>query len=64
MNAIWNGQLLQGMEELADEEARVIAGGESLSFWIGYAAGAVVNFFSHVSPVQSGGQKLMNASLG
>jgi len=64
MNTVWNGELLQGMEEMTVEEEQAIAGGESLSFWIGYAAGVVTNWFSHSSPVQSGGQQLMNAALG
>jgi len=64
MNTIWNGELLPGMEELSLDEECTIVGGESLSFWIGYTLGVLVNSISHISPVQSGGQQLMNAALG
>ena len=46
MNKKWNGEFLPGMEELSVEEQHNIAGGESLMFWIGYAAGTVVNWLT------------------
>jgi hypothetical protein len=46
MKKKWNGKFLQGLEELAEKEACVISGGESLWFWAGYAVGWVSKLFS------------------
>jgi hypothetical protein len=46
MDMKWNGEFLHGMEELPADEQDTIAGGESLLFWIGYAAGTVVNWIT------------------
>jgi hypothetical protein len=35
-----------GMEELSKEETKRIVGGESLAYWLGYAAGKIANLFS------------------
>jgi len=64
MKKKWNGQLLQGLEELSMEEKTTIIGGESLWYWVGYAVGAFSYAVAHASGEQSGGQKLMNAALG
>jgi len=64
MKTVWNGEFLQGMEGLLKEEELAIAGGESLWFWMGYAAGVVVYMVSQSVTGQSGGQKLVSAALG
>ncbi len=46
MNMKWNGEFLQGLEELPLDEQHTIAGGESLLFWLGYAAGKVANWIT------------------
>jgi hypothetical protein len=43
MKSKWNGELLQGMQELSMETSESIVGGESIFFWIGYGIGTVVN---------------------
>ncbi len=43
MKSKWNGELLQGMQELSMEASESIVGGESIFFWIGYGIGTVVN---------------------
>jgi len=55
---IWDAQKMQshrsdlkfefpaGLEELTSEEIKSIVGGESISFWLGYAAGKITQFFS------------------
>jgi len=35
-----------GLEELTASETKTIVGGESLAFWIGYAAGKIASLFS------------------
>ena len=35
-----------GLSELTTEETKTIVGGESLAYWIGYAAGKIARFFS------------------
>jgi hypothetical protein len=35
-----------GLEELSASESKTIVGGESLAFWIGYAAGKIASLFS------------------
>jgi hypothetical protein len=46
MKKSWNGEFLQGLEELAEKETCVIIGGESLWFWAGYAVGWVSKLVS------------------
>ena len=46
MKKNWDGELLQGLEGLAETEERVIDGGESLWYWVGYGAGWVSGLFS------------------
>ena len=36
----------EGMEELSKEETKRIVAGESLAYWVGYAAGKIANLFS------------------
>ena len=55
---IWGAQKMQshrnelkfefpaGLEELTSEETKSILGGESISFWLGYAAGKIAQLFS------------------
>ena len=55
---VWDAQKIQskrnelnfefpaGLEELTSEETKSIVGGESLAYWLGYAAGKVAQFFS------------------
>lgn len=57
MKNSWNGEFMQGMQELPEEEASKITGGESIWYWIGYAAGSVVNMFSNTNPTQNTSQK-------
>jgi hypothetical protein len=64
MEKRWNGEFLQGLEELPEEKMTAITGGESLWYWVGYAIGGVGYMLTHLTPEQSGGQKLMNAALG
>ncbi len=64
MKNTWNGELLHGMQELSKEDAAGIAGGESLWYWVGYAAGALTYMITHPTNNQTGGQKAMNAALG
>ena len=59
----WNGELLQGMEELQLKEEIAITGGETLWYWIGYGIGLTAYMLTHPTPQQSSGQKLMNAAL-
>jgi hypothetical protein len=35
-----------GLEELTPEEARNIVAGESMAYWLGYAAGKIAQLFS------------------
>lgn len=35
-----------GLEELTSDETKNIVAGESMSFWLGYAAGKITQFFS------------------
>jgi len=35
-----------GLEELSPEETKRIVAGESMAYWLGYAAGKIANFFS------------------
>jgi|GEM_PF-5144550 len=58
MFKLWNPQKMQsqrndpkfglpaGMEELSKEETKHIVAGESLAYWLGYAAGKIANLFS------------------
>jgi hypothetical protein len=46
MKKTWNGEFLQGLEELAEKDECTISGGESLWFWIGYGVGRVSNLFT------------------
>jgi hypothetical protein len=63
MKKNWNGELLQGMEELPMEESiGIIGGSESLWYWIGYGIGYIANSIRN-DPGQSIGQKAMNAAL-
>ena len=39
-------EFIEGMEELSREEAKRVVGGESLAYWLGYAAGKIANLFS------------------
>jgi hypothetical protein len=48
MKSVWNGEMLQGMQELSMETAATIVGGESIFFWIGYGIGAAVNAVNHL----------------
>ena len=59
MKKMWNGEFLQGMEELAETEERAIVGGGILSYWVGYAVGWVSGLFSTTTPVQPTSQKLV-----
>jgi hypothetical protein len=64
MKKEWNGEFLQGLEELSMQEKSSIMGGESLWYWVGYAIGSFSYSVAHATGEQSGGQKLMNAALG
>jgi hypothetical protein len=64
MKKTWNGEFLQGLEELSKEERSAIMGGESLWYWIGYGVGIIGYGITHASGEQSSGQRLMNAALG
>jgi hypothetical protein len=57
MKKRWNGELMQGMQELPMETSVSIVGGESLFFWIGYGLGLAANMFTNSIPIQSSGQK-------
>lgn len=46
MKKTWNGEFLQGLEELAEGDEYAITGGESIWFWAGYAVGWVSNLVS------------------
>jgi hypothetical protein len=35
-----------GLEELTSEETKSIVAGESMAYWLGYAAGKIAQFFS------------------
>jgi hypothetical protein len=35
-----------GLEELTSEETKSIVAGESMTYWLGYVAGKITNFFS------------------
>jgi hypothetical protein len=48
MKTGWNGELLQGMQELPMETAATIVGGESIFFWIGYGLGVAANTITHL----------------
>jgi len=64
MKTGWNGEALHGMQDLPEEEARKVCGGESLWYWISYGVGDLIyHTILHPAP-QSSGQKLMNAALG
>jgi len=60
----WNGQLLQGLQELPSESPASIIAGETLWYWVGYGVGLTIYMITHPTPYQSGGQQLMNAALG
>jgi hypothetical protein len=64
MKTGWNGELLQGLQELPMETSASIIAGESLWYWIGYGAGLAVYMITHPTPYQSSGQKSMNAAFG
>jgi hypothetical protein len=64
MKTKWNGELLQGLEELQPADAKEIVGGETLWYWIGYGVGLLGYMITHPTPEQSSGQKLMNVALG
>ena len=64
MKTSWNGELLQGLQELPMETSASIIAGETLWYWIGYGIGLTAYMFTHPTPDQSSGQKLMNAALG
>jgi hypothetical protein len=36
----------EGLEELSSEETKRIVAGESMAYWLGYAAGKIANLFS------------------
>jgi hypothetical protein len=57
MNKRWNGELMQGMQELPMETSASIIAGESLFYWIGYGLGLATNLFTSSLPSQSSGQK-------
>jgi hypothetical protein len=42
----WSNEFIQGLEELSVEETNGITGGESLSYWFGYAIGAIGHIIS------------------
>jgi hypothetical protein len=63
MKKRWNGELLQGLQELPMETSASIIAGESLFFWIGYGLGQVTKMFASTSPAQLSGQKLVNTVL-
>ena len=48
MKSQWNGELLQGMQELPMETAATIVGGESIFFWIGYGLGATARAITNL----------------
>jgi hypothetical protein len=64
MKKTWNGELLQGLEELPVEKEAAIMGGETLWYWVCYGAGVAAYMFTHPTPYQSSGQQAMNAALG
>lgn len=64
MKTRWNGELLRGLEELPSNETTSIVGGESLWYWVLYGLTAPIYMWTHPTPQQSSGQKLMNAALG
>jgi hypothetical protein len=55
---VWDAQKMQsqrndltfecpaGLEELTSEETKSIVAGESIAYWLGYAAGKIANLFS------------------
>ncbi len=47
MNKKWDGQLMQGMQELPMETSVSIIAGESLFYWIGYGFGLATNLFTN-----------------
>jgi hypothetical protein len=63
MRKRWNGELLQGLQELPMETSASIIAGESLFFWIGYGLGQVTKMFASSAPGQSSAQKLVNNAL-
>jgi len=64
MKTPWNGEFLQGMEELTFEERTSVIGGESLWYWVSYGISLEIYMLTHPTPGQSSGQRLMNAALG
>ncbi len=63
MKKRWNGELLQGLQELPMETSASIIAGESLFFWIGYGWGQVTKMFASTASGQSSAQKLVNTAL-
>ncbi|HEV3224588.1 MAG TPA: hypothetical protein VGZ90_17035 [Puia sp.] len=57
MKKRWNGELLQGLQELPMETSASIIAGESLFYWIGYGLGLAANMFANSVPGQTSGQK-------
>jgi hypothetical protein len=64
MKTRWNGEFLQGLRALTAEEGAAVSGGESLWYWVSWAAGMTVYMLAHPTPNQTAGQKAMNAALG
>jgi hypothetical protein len=63
MKKRWNGELLQGLQELPMETSASIIAGESLFYWMGYGWGQVTKMFASTAPGQSSTQKLVNTAL-
>jgi hypothetical protein len=63
MKAKWNGELLQGMQELPEEACASIAAGESLWFWIGYGIGAATDAVKKLIAAAPSGHELTTTVL-
>ncbi len=64
MDTRWNGKLPQGLQELPMENYASMIAGETLWYWVAFGIGLTAYMFTHPTPDQSSGQKLMNAALG